>query len=219
MANRDLASWSHMWFVAAHRQATRALGLAADGPSGLLDVELLMYVEALNNLRRGAEVVLTSEHQTLTLFDDCVPDLRAVRNQVEHFDEYVSGRGRLQKRQYRDGLQHAFWTTGVDGANHTIDGLTSVNCRLQIYSAGFRSLEGSSDEWSTVQYEIDVVTSLCSAIPLARDLVAQADLSADGSTFVREAEEWAATSKADYWFSRLGAGRATRLRSALALPH
>ncbi len=217
MGSRDLAVWAHMWFSAAYRQATRALSVAADGPSGVLDVELYLYVESLNNLRRGAAAVLPRDRDTLAIFDDCVPDLRAVRNQVEHFDAYVSGQGRLQTAQYRDGLGHGFWTTGVDGASHAIKGVRTVNCRLQVYSVGLRRREDNSGEWCTAQDEVDVVTSICSAIPLAQDVVAQAERSEGGSTLVQDAQEWAATSQADYWLSRLGTERASRLRAALGL--
>lgn len=55
-AGLELAKWSHQWFAAAYLQAQRAVGAwNSDDLAGLGDAEteLLMFVDALNNARRG----------------------------------------------------------------------------------------------------------------------------------------------------------------------
>lgn len=116
-ANPELAKWSHQWFVAAYLQAQRAVAaLNRDDLAGLggAETELLMFVDALNNARRGAVAVLGLHSAPVETFDAAVPGPKKLRDQLEHHDEYVRGVGRLQQQA---GVTHGdqWWTTTLDG--------------------------------------------------------------------------------------------------------
>lgn len=116
-ADPELAKWSHQWFVAAYLQAQRAVAaLNSDDLAGLgeAETELLMFVDALNNARRGAVAVLGLQSVPVQAFDAAVPGLKRLRDQLEHHDEYVRGVGRLQQKAgVTNGDQ--WWTTTLDG--------------------------------------------------------------------------------------------------------
>lgn len=94
--------WVHciQWYHATAAQADRLLN------SGQV-VEGYLFVSALRNLRRAAELVLAlateqaardATKEAIALFDAQLPDAKDARDVLEHFDDYAQGRGRLQVR-------------------------------------------------------------------------------------------------------------------------
>jgi hypothetical protein len=61
------------------------------------EVDAFHFVIALAGLERAGRAVLGEDHRSMQIFHAMVPDARAIRDVVSHFDEYVVGTGRLQK--------------------------------------------------------------------------------------------------------------------------
>lgn len=153
------AQWMHIWFWAAERQESRLLQEADGVPD---DSEFFLYVDAMRNVLRGAQRILGNDHAAIRAFESATPDLRHVRNMIEHFDAHVVGRGRLQETA--SGLRAPFLVTSTgDGQSRQIVVLTHVAQEQRSY----------------------VVDSL-SSLKAAADLV-QAALDAAGITQVSEA--------------------------------
>lgn len=90
---KNWAIWTHRWWLAAARQAQRIL----EAPSiGDRETEMLLFIDALRNATRGAERVLGAEHPDYQAFERQVPDVKALRDMLQHFDEYVAGKGWLR---------------------------------------------------------------------------------------------------------------------------
>ena len=89
-----LISWTYQWLDAVDRQAGRTLDMPDHGKG---QVEILLFVGALRNVMRGAEAILGKDHAAVRSFYEAVPGAMDIRDMLEHFDEYVTGNGRLQK--------------------------------------------------------------------------------------------------------------------------
>lgn len=87
------------WYQAAMQQAERVASNARFDVFREMDAQL--FAIAAHNVLRAAELAATqmaSEEIRAAVdeFNAAVPDLAHVRNQLEHFDEYELGTGRLQ---------------------------------------------------------------------------------------------------------------------------
>jgi hypothetical protein len=102
----EIASWTYQWLDAVDRQAER-VAEAPDNGSG--QVEILLFVTALRNVVRGAEAVLGYDHVAVKRFDQSVPNARAVRDMLEHFDAYVRGIGNMQNQRKKAELPLNAW--------------------------------------------------------------------------------------------------------------
>jgi hypothetical protein len=96
-----ITSWTFQWLDAVNRQAGRVLDVPDHGEG---QVEILLFVGALRNVLRGAEAILGKEHAAVRSFYEAVPGAMDIRDMLEHFDEYVTGSGRLQKGKSPDWL-------------------------------------------------------------------------------------------------------------------
>jgi hypothetical protein len=85
------SGWTHAWFVAVDRQSRRIREANFDDRQ----IEILMFVDALRNVVRGATSILGDGHPALEEFDAAMPDVKDARDMLEHFDEYVAGAGKL----------------------------------------------------------------------------------------------------------------------------
>lgn len=81
---------------------------------GRRDALTLALVDAAHNVIRGAERLLTSEHELLRQFKQDHPELTQIRDRFEHFDEYVRGVGRHQDREGKRGLASGLTSAGLD---------------------------------------------------------------------------------------------------------
>jgi hypothetical protein len=111
-----IISWTFQWLDAVDRQAGRALDLPDHGKG---QVEILLFVGALRNVLRGAEAILGKQHPAVRCFYEAVPGARDIRDMLEHFDEYVTGSGRLQKSESSDWLVY-FSSDREEGGERTI---------------------------------------------------------------------------------------------------
>ncbi|GAA2040663.1 hypothetical protein GCM10009740_37010 [Terrabacter terrae] len=103
----ELRSWTHMWFGAAVRQLERATwtGVGSAAP------ETFLYVDCMRNAYRGAERLLGSDHPEVVRFMDAVPHVKDLRDMLQHFEEYIDGKGRLQ----RSGAVDVEWPIYASG--------------------------------------------------------------------------------------------------------
>jgi hypothetical protein len=83
-------AWVHVWWTAAIRQAERIKDASFDE----MQPDVFLFVQALNNLVRGATRILGANHDAVQTFNSAHPGLKDLRNMVEHFDEYAAGDGR-----------------------------------------------------------------------------------------------------------------------------
>lgn len=151
-----------------------------------METELLMFVDALNNARRGAVATLGSDHEAIKEFDARVPGLKQLRDQLEHHDEYAAGRGQLQKwAQVRPGYQ--WWTLTLSGTTHWADeGARRHGVHFGVVSKAL------SDEGTQVRevasVEIDLVPAVQAASKLVRAALEAVELSP--TRFLGEADAW-----------------------------
>lgn len=156
---KKLGQWTHRWFAAAYRSASRCESLISDLDDdrvGDLEIELMVYISCLNNFRRGACTALRGmDELAIELFDKAVPNLKQVRDQLEHFDEYAVGTGRLQTaEESEDG----FWAVGHSGGRRNVSGRRSISARFQVSSSIYEQSPHTS--------EVDLVPSLLAALEL-----------------------------------------------------
>ena len=89
-----LASWTYIWYTAANLAAESVSGSGV----GMSNAPLLLFVDSMRNVIRGAERLLGRDHPALRDFRAAVPDAVNVRDVVGHFDAYALGKGALQKK-------------------------------------------------------------------------------------------------------------------------
>ena len=74
------AAWVQMWWIAVGRQADRIEKASFDN----MQPDVLLFVQSLNNLARGARRVLGAGHPDVANFDRSQPDLKDLRDMLEH---------------------------------------------------------------------------------------------------------------------------------------
>lgn len=151
-----------------------------------METELLMFVDALNNARRGASAAIGSEAEALEWFDQQVPGLKPLRDQLEHHDEYAVGRGRLQKAAgVRPGEQ--WWTLSLDGATHWADeGPLKHRVRFGLVS---KALSGDKlDLREVASVELDLIPSVRAATTLVRAVLETVGI--PETPYLVEADQW-----------------------------
>lgn len=97
-----VARWIHSWAVAAAQTCACIDEMWDDeNPAtsiGRMDSMALVLVDAANNVVRGARAALGKDHELVKVFDEAHPTLKDIRDSLEHFEEYVQGKGNRQKR-------------------------------------------------------------------------------------------------------------------------
>lgn len=110
---KQFLSYAHAFLVAADSHATAAQEKGIDG-----EVDGMMCVIALQNSVVGAIKVVGKGHVAALKFFDDVPDLKNVRDMLTHFDDYVIGKGDLQKSS--DGRKAPFGWMPMWHSNETL---------------------------------------------------------------------------------------------------
>lgn len=190
---RVLAGWCHAWFSAAFRQAQRAFDApepGTDGYDGSDETELLMFVTATNNLARAARAVLGRDSDSVREFDAAIPGLKEIRDQIEHFDEYVVGEGRLQKNTGSSG--DIFWQTSVSGGSISYDdGSRKKHMVLSVLSdinASGAGIENMADQESHLPDAVHVVPALESSLVLIGHVLREVGVS--DTPMTTEVRQW-----------------------------
>lgn len=97
----QLARWAHMWAAAAvHTCDSLESTWDEDEVAtsiGARDCLSLVLVDAIRNVYRGAVAVCGPKAEAVAAFETELPTLKDLRDRLEHFDEYVVGKGRAQK--------------------------------------------------------------------------------------------------------------------------
>lgn len=107
-----------------------------------------MFVVAARNCERSAwllyDHLLTDRSRislraALTRFDRNVPELRSLRNKLEHFDAYLTGTGRMQTPGknpfsvlFHDEHDDHQWNLQVDGTKLRVTSALDAICELGI---------------------------------------------------------------------------------------
>src|SRR5690349_19370877 len=115
---RIVVGAANAWLEAAVRQAQRVLeGTLDDGQS----VEFMLFCTALNNAARGAKAVLGKDHSQVAAFDAAARDGKHIRDMLEHFDNYLTGTGKLQSKPTSEGVR-APWMMIETGSESFLPG-------------------------------------------------------------------------------------------------
>lgn len=123
----EIVRWTHLWAAAATYayEVIDGADIAADPVTaiGKRNAMTLVLVDAVRNVYRGAARVLGPQHEAIIAFDHAHPSLVDVRNRLEHFDDYLRGKGRSQR--FRDSLEvpSMNWVSskGLGRGGHTVD--------------------------------------------------------------------------------------------------
>lgn len=91
--HEKMRHWVDTWLNAARRQASRIEEASYED----IEPDAFLYVQALFNLRRGAEQILGKKHHAIAKFDSRLPHLKNLRDMIEHFDEYAKNKGLRQR--------------------------------------------------------------------------------------------------------------------------
>lgn len=96
----QIAIWAHLWASAAKQieEQMTLIPRCEQFSVSSMDALTLAVVDAVHNTYRGACVVLGDEHPDVLAFEKAVPDIKKLRNRLEHFDAYLRGDGFAQKR-------------------------------------------------------------------------------------------------------------------------
>lgn len=161
----ELAAWTHMWMVSA----VLTLGLLQDSwndeePAssiGRRDALSIVVIDAVRNAYRGAKAALPNNAAVVTAFETSQPQLVRMRDFFEHFDEYVMGRGKVQKgaQTPRDSVIGMEWkrSASTGEGDHTMV---------------FAVREGTTH----AEYEVDAAAAVRAVQPLVRSVMQQASL-------------------------------------------
>jgi hypothetical protein len=124
----EIARWTHLWLYAAsgvleNLDAAHWDDHAPASSAGKFDAFTLVFVDAVRNVYRGASRVLPKGHSALKEFDERLPEVKELRDRLEHFDEYVAGRGRNQNVRDRDGAigLEIVGSSGGGPSGHTVE--------------------------------------------------------------------------------------------------
>lgn len=93
---RELEGWMLAWLEAAQLQAQRVRP-SSDGTFADAQVDGMLFVVALDSAEVAAVAILGKDHPAIAEFRAALPHLGEMRDILLHFDDYVRGRGRLQK--------------------------------------------------------------------------------------------------------------------------
>ncbi|MER6937592.1 hypothetical protein ABTX24_19340 [Nocardioides sp. NPDC127514] len=160
---RIVVGAANAWLEASVRQAQRVLdGTLDDGQN----VEFMLFATALNNAARGAKAVLGRDHPQAAAFDAAVPDGKHIRDMLEHFDNYLTGTGKLQPKPTPEGVRTP-WTMIETGSESFLSGGSDYSV-VVVTRTGIQAAQTS--------FELDVRTSLMACADLIEVAIAEAGI-------------------------------------------
>lgn len=101
----ELARWTHSWFVSAVLILTQLEEIWDDDVIGSIarrDALTHPLVNAVRNVYRGSGAVLSRGHPEVRSFESALPQFKELRDRLEHFEDYVQGRGHAQSAEDAD---------------------------------------------------------------------------------------------------------------------
>jgi hypothetical protein len=160
---RIVVGAANAWLEAAVRQAQRVLeGTLDDGQN----VEFMLFSTALNNAVRGANAVLGKDHSQVAAFAAAVPDGKHIRDMLEHFDNYLTGTGKLQPKPTPEGVR-APWMMIETGSESFLSGGSDYSV-VVVTRTGIQATQTS--------FELDVRTSLMACADLVEVAIAESGI-------------------------------------------
>lgn len=94
--HHEMARWTHTWMAAAVMLQTEVMPQQRDLGALGRDLSGLLLVQAARNAYRGAVRLLGKDSSDIEVFEARQPDMRDLRDRLEHFDDYVLGWGKAQ---------------------------------------------------------------------------------------------------------------------------
>lgn len=96
----ELARWTHLWLEAAvitldHLESSWEEERPASSVARR-DALSLVLVDAVRNVYRGASAILGVEARAVRVFEEGAAGMKDLRDRLEHFDAYLTGRGFAQ---------------------------------------------------------------------------------------------------------------------------
>lgn len=95
----EVARWTHIWFISAVLVLAQLEETWDDDVFRSIakrDVLAHPLVNAVRNVYRGSRAVLSENHEEVQSFESALPQFKELRDRLEHFEDYVQGRGREQ---------------------------------------------------------------------------------------------------------------------------
>jgi hypothetical protein len=161
----ELAAWTHMWMASAALTLELLQSSWNDeepaSSIGRRDALSIVVIDAVRNAYRGAMAVLPNDAAAVTAFETSQPQLVRIRDFFEHFDEYVKGRGKVQKKAQTpcDSVIGMGWKRSASSGegDHTMV---------------FAVREGTTH----AEYEVDAAAAVRAVQPLVRAVMQEAGL-------------------------------------------
>lgn len=160
---RIVVGAANAWLEAAVRQAQRVLEASLDNGQS---VEFMLFSTALNNAARGARAVLGKDHPQVAAFAAAVPDGKHIRDMLEHFDNYLTGTGKLQSKPTPEGVR-APWMLMETGSDSSLPGGSDYSV-VVVTRTGIDAAQTS--------FQLDVRTSLVACADLVEVAIAEAHI-------------------------------------------
>ena len=101
----EVARWTHIWFISAVLVLAQLEETWDDDVIRSIakrDVLAHPLVNAVRNVYRGSRAVLPDSHQEVQSFESALPQFKELRDRLEHFEDYVRGRGHAQSPEDAD---------------------------------------------------------------------------------------------------------------------
>lgn len=129
----------HVWMGAAAMLQADAIPNQTDVLSGKRDLSALLLVQAARNAYRGAVSLLGAGSSAVQAFNRAQPEMRDLRDRLEHFDAYVVGDGFAQKAASvalgdRAGLVHSMSSGSGDSHSLTIESYEGSASESRIFT-------------------------------------------------------------------------------------
>lgn len=126
----------------------------------------MLLVDAVRNLVKGAETYLGPDNELVRRFNEAHPDLKALRNRFEHYEDYLRGTGIAQlEGRKRGGTPLELDTAGIDIPESSGGGPEGHLVSITLTE------RGSAGEAMKVTYQAPSKTITVAARRLARDLL------------------------------------------------
>lgn len=173
--NCHLARWAHAWAAASTQTYETIESISIpDSPAselGRRDAMVMVLVDAVRNVVKGAEQVLGEDSDLIRRFSEAHPMLKTLRDRFEHYEDYVRGSGIAQRTgQRRNGAPLELNTAGIEIAASEGGGPEGYLVRVVVIE------RDSNDEPIEVPYVAPSRQIAVAVRRLARDLLAETGL-------------------------------------------
>jgi hypothetical protein len=140
----EALAWLMVWSNAADTQGKRLLTEGASGPAARMNRQgdAILFAFAVRQVLRAAELVrdLCPPGVARDAIDDALrgfhaglPDVKDVRDVMDHFDDYATGKGKLQAKMLQPAT-FTYWTERGPYTPITDGGVVNVRLTMAVGS-------------------------------------------------------------------------------------